>query len=86
MIKTTIIPENNRIVIDIPDEMIGKKVDVIAYQKGEIIEDFVEDDLGEIPEWHKELVLAESKRVRENPDSLIPWDEVKSKLFPKLIN
>ena len=76
MVKTTIIPENNTIIIAIPDEMIGKKIDIIAYQQEDSIDILMEDDNIIIPEWHKALVLAESKRVKENPESLIPLSEV----------
>ena len=37
-----------------------------------------ENEMFEIPEWHKEIVLKRLEDYKQNPDNTLDWDEVKN--------
>ena len=87
MVGITITPENNTLSINIPDEMIGREIKVVAYAAGEetdVVANVNAGLLNEeeiiIPQWQKDLVLAEQKRVMQDPSLLVSWETVKMSL------
>lgn len=36
-----------------------------------------ENNMVEVPEWHKEIVLKRLEDYKQNPDKALDWDEVK---------
>lgn len=36
-----------------------------------------EDQMFEVPEWHKEIVRQRMKDHKQNPDNVLDWDDVK---------
>lgn len=91
MIGKIITPESATVSVLIPQELIGKKVKVIAYKiedEAMILEDLMIEQIAEeqnieIPEWQQKLVLEAQKEAEENPQSLKSWDEVLRNLRTK---
>jgi hypothetical protein len=88
MVGTIVTPQNNTVSFAIPNELVGKKVKIIAYpieEESSVIEDLVieqiiEEDSVLIPEWQEKLVLAELKNVEGNANILKDWNVVVSDL------
>jgi len=88
MVGTIVTPQNNKVSFAIPNELVGKKVKIIAYpieEESSVIEDLVieqiiEEDSVLIPEWQEKLVLAELKNVEGNANILKDWNVVVSDL------
>ena len=40
-------------------------------------------NVGDIPEWHKEIVKLRIKKYKNKQDELIDWDEIEKKLDTK---
>ena len=88
MVGTIVTPQNNTVSFAIPNELVGKKVKIIAYpieEESSVIEDLVieqiiEEDSVLIPEWQEKLVLTELKNVEGNANILKDWNVVVSDL------
>ena len=88
MVGTIVTPQNNTVSFAIPNELVGKKVKIIAYpieEESSVIEDLVieqiiEEDSVLIPEWQEKLVLAELKNVAGKANILKDWNVVVSDL------
>jgi putative addiction module component (TIGR02574 family) len=42
--------------------------------------DSLPEPMGEIPEWHREILDERIAQADANPDSFIPWEEVRARL------
>ena len=88
MVETIVSSDTNRLILTIPDEMIGRQIKVIAYtdeEEAEVIGSLNEKLYADeatifIPQWQKDLVLAEKKRVEDDPTLLTDWNTVKAEL------
>ncbi|MEO6497899.1 MAG: hypothetical protein ABIX01_21010 [Chitinophagaceae bacterium] len=88
MVGTIIIPKESSLSISIPKDLIGREVKVIAFaieDEAEVIETLssalhADNDQISIPQWQKDLVLAEQKRVQQNPSLLTDWETVRKGL------
>lgn len=84
MVGKILTPQTNTVSFSIPNELIGKKVKIIAYSLEDessvidnlVMEQIIEEEHISIPEWQQKLVLSEQKFVEENPSSLKSWDAV----------
>lgn len=50
---------------------------------GELWDEVMTEDVFELTEEQKKELDRRIKYAEENPDKLIPWDEVRAKLFKK---
>lgn len=80
MIDRIITPLKSEITLHIPEEMVGKEIRILAFSNDENYLSEVNENDFHIPEWHKELVLAEKKRMEEHPGDWEKWEEVKKRL------
>jgi hypothetical protein len=88
MVGKIVTPQNNTVSFAIPNELVGKKVKIIAYpleEESSVIEDLIIEQIMEeenvpIPEWQEKLVLAELKNVEGNANILKDWNVVVSDL------
>jgi hypothetical protein len=88
MVGKIVTPQNNTVSFVIPNELVGKKVKIIAYPIEEessvvedlVIEQIIEEDNVPIPKWQEKLVLAELKNVAGKANILKDWNVVVSDL------
>ena len=88
MIGKIFTPEESTVTLSIPGDLVGKKVKVIAFaleEEAAVIEGLaaeLQTSQSDIttPQWQKDLVLAEKKRIEQNPELLVSWEQVKNEL------
>lgn len=88
MVGKILTPEENNLSLTIPRDMIGRKVKIIAFaleDEAEAIEQLsaelsANEEPIPIPQWQRDLVLAEKKRIENDPSILMEWETVKTKL------
>lgn len=72
MIRQTIIPTQNIITINLPKEMIGKKIEIILNE----VENMASQKEYTLSETQINLVEEERIKIKKNPDNLLDWDIV----------
>lgn len=72
MIRQTIIPTQNIITINLPKEMIGKKIEIILNE----VENMASQKEYTLSETQINLVEEERIKIKKNPDYLLDWDIV----------
>ncbi|OFX42752.1 MAG: hypothetical protein A2046_11185 [Bacteroidetes bacterium GWA2_30_7] len=43
----------------------------------------IENDIFEVPEWHKKIVLERIKKYETSPEKMLNWDDVSKRLDEK---
>lgn len=89
MIATNLTPNSSTLSLTIPPEMVGKEVNVIVFaveDEAKVIERLSEDLYKNeanvyIPQWQKDLVLAEKKRVEDDPFLLVSWERIRREFY-----
>jgi len=73
MLRTIIETNKSELVIQLPDDLVGKKIELIAFA----VDETDGDKQFTVPEWHKEIVR---ERVSNQPEKLLSWEEVMKEL------
>lgn len=73
MLRTIIETNKSELVIQLPDDLVGKKIELIAFA----VDETDGDKQFTVPEWHKEIVR---ERVNNQPEKLLSWEEVMKEL------
>ncbi len=76
MIRHTVIPTQNILTINLPEEMIGKKIEITLSE----IENSAAQKEYSLNETTINLVEEERIKIKYNPDYLIDWDIAKETL------
>lgn len=42
-----------------------------------------EENMLEVPDWHKDIILKRLKEYHENPDNAVEWDDVQKEIKEK---
>jgi hypothetical protein len=75
MIKTSAIPQNNNYTLIIPDDYIGKKVEILIYALDEVAEDgapkTMQDFSGILSDDEYQLLKSETEKARNEWDRAI---------------
>ena len=66
-----------KITLNIPDDKAIFFLDLIKNLNFSIVNDQLELD---IPEWHKKTIDERLQWVKNNPDKILKWDDVKNDL------
>jgi len=70
-------PLGMKITLNIPDDKAIFFLDLIKNLNFSIVNDQLELD---IPEWHKKTIDERLQWVKNNPDKILKWDDVKNDL------
>jgi len=91
MVENIITPDSNTISLTIPEEMIGKEVKIIAYpilEEADAIEELAAELCNNeaniyIPQWQKDQVIEDQKKIEKDPSLLMDWNLVKEEILAK---
>jgi len=91
MVEYIITPDSNTISLTIPEEMIGKEVKIIAYpilEEADAIEELAAELCNYeanfyIPQWQKDQVIEDQKKIEKDPSLLMDWNLVKEEILAK---
>jgi hypothetical protein len=91
MVESIITPDSNTISLTIPEEMIGKEVKIIAYpilEEADAIEELAAELCNNeaniyIPQWQKDQVIEDQKKIEKDPSLLMDWNLVKEEILAK---
>ena len=91
MVENIITPDSNTISLTIPEEMIGKEVKIIAYpilEEADAIEELASELCNNeaniyIPQWQKDQVIEDQKKIEKDPSLLMDWNLVKEEILAK---
>jgi hypothetical protein len=91
MVEYIITPDSNTISLTIPEEMIGKEVKIIAYpilEEADAIEELAAELCNNeaniyIPQWQKDQVIEDQKKIEKDPSLLMDWNLVKEEILAK---
>ena len=91
MVENIITPDSNTISLTIPEEMIGKEVKIIAYpilEEADAIEELAAELCNNeaniyIPQWQKDQVIEDQKKIEKDPSLLMDWNLIKQEILAK---